>query len=784
MPRPWLSCSPAAFLPVAIALLFLLPADPAFARDFSAGPLPEDARVQVLSSSVDETLLRFEVGTFRLTDVTADGQAFSRIGWEGGAEHLETGRAALPGFRASIVIPDDARMRLTIVDAQYTDFPGVRILPSKGPITRDILPQDVPWTFGPDYSSDAWLPAEIASLGDPYILRDVRGTVVAVEPFQWNAATETLRVYHTIDVQIATSGPGQLNVLTSRPERRVAEFEAAYERHFLNYGSGLRYSPIGEVGHLLVIAYDSFMPAMQPFVDWKNQMGLETEMVAMSTVGSNETDLLNYIQNAYDTNGVCFVLLVGDGPQIPYFTNGGGAADPVLTLLAGADSYPDAYIGRISAQTVAQVQTQVQRIVEYESAPDPAGTWYSTGVAIASNEGAGYGDDGEADWEHAQNYRVDLMNFTYGLVNELYDGTHPSSNGGGMGGVDPGADAVGNPSASDLVSLLNTGRGLVHYTGHGSQSAWSTTGFNIGNINALTNDNMLPFVVSVGCVNGEFMWATCFAEAWMQATNSGEPTGAITCYASTVNQQWATPMRAQDEMIDLMCTSSKRTWGGVCFNGSCDMIDTYGANGISEFKNWTIFGDPSLRLRTATPTAIAVSHEGAINPASGLFQVTTEPFALVGISDDYAFVGSAFADASGLAAVTFDPASLNGVTEVTVTVTDFNRIPDVGTVPVTTGTAAPVVAANSVGSLARPNPFTTTTSISFALDREQAVQLDVFDVTGRLVRSLTRSVLPAGSHRVTWDGTNQAGRMMPAGGYFYRLVREDGAETKRMVHLR
>ncbi|MBZ0267132.1 hypothetical protein K8I85_03180, partial [bacterium] len=754
---------------VCILAVLLLTASFASARDLSVGTLHEDARVQVLSSTADDTLLRFEVGTFRLHDVDVDGETWSRIGWTGGVERLETGAPALPGFHESLMIPDDAHMVVTVLGAEYTDFAGERIAPSKGPITRDILPQDVPYSFGNEYQADAFLPVQIASLGEPYILRDVRGVVVRVEPFQWNPATQTLRVYHSIDVRVTAAGPGEQNVLTHRPNVRVADFEEAYRRHFLNYGSQLRYVPVGEVGCMRVICYDSFMTAMQPFVDWKNRMGLETTMVPMSAVGSTANSLKAYIQGEYDNNGACFFLLVGDGPQIPYFTNGGGAADPVMCLLAGSDSYPDAYIGRISAATVSQVETQVERIVEYESAPDPAGTWYAKGVAIASNEGDGIGDDGEPDWEHAQNYRADLLGFTYSLVNELYDGTHPSSGGGGVGGFDAGADATGNPSASQLTTLLNDGRGLVHYTGHGSSTSWVTTGFNNTNINNLVNDNMLPFVVSVGCVNGEFMFSTCFAETWMRATNNGEPTGAITCYASTVNQQWATPMRAQDEMIDLMCQSEKRTWGGLCFNGSCDMIDHYGNNGINEFKNWTVFGDPSLRVRTATPTALAVSHAGSVTASNGLFEVTTAPFAMVGLSESNQFLASTFADAAGYAAVTFDPADLAGLSEVTLTVTGFNRIPDVGTVPVVTGgTAAPVVAAGG-GILASPNPFSASTSISFALVNDSAVQLDVYDVGGRHVASVSNTVLPAGSHRLTWNGTNDAGFRVPSGSYFYRL---------------
>lgn len=740
----------------------------------------DGSRIEVLAAEPARTEVRFDVGTFRLSPVTIAGETWSTIAWDGGVAPLERGMPALPGWRESLVIPDDGVMAVRVVASEHRDIEGVRVAPSKGPITRDADPSSVPWTFADVYGKDAWVPETIASLGEPYILRDERGIVVAVDPFQWNPVTQTLRVYTSVTVEVTVAGPGGANVLTHRPARRAAEFEKIYARHFLNWSRLARYAPVGEVGPMLVIAYDTFVPATQPLVDWKNQRGMATTLVPMSQVGTTAAQLKSYVQSAYDTDGICFILLVGDAAQIPYFVNNGGAADPMLTLLAGSDNYPDAFVGRLSAETADQVQTQVERVVEYERNPDPLADWYSKGVAIASNQGDGQGDDGEADWQHAQNYRADLLGFTYTFVNELYDGNHPSSPGGG-GGV----DQPGDPGAANVSAVLNAGRSVVHYTGHGSQTNWVTTGFGVSNVNALTNDNMLPCVVSVGCVNGAFMSGTCFAEAWMRATRSGEPIGAVGCYMSTVNQQWATPMRAQDVMIDLLCAGEKWTFGGTCFNGSCAMIDRYGTYGVTEFKNWTLFGDPSLEMRTAVPTALVVSRGDHVDPTTAVFEVTTEPGATAALSDHAVLLGSAIADGAGLAVIPFDPEIVGALASVTLTVTGFNRIPDVESLAVQAGaTAAPAVAGGIHVAQNEPNPFVRTTSISLALDRESKVRVEIFDVAGRLVRTLEDGVLAAGSHRLTWDGRTDLGSEAASGTYFYRLVTPDRTETRRMVRLR
>jgi hypothetical protein len=85
---------------------------------------------------------------------------------------------------------------------------------------------------------------------------------------------------------------------------------------------------------------------------------------------------------------------------------------------------------------------------------------------------------------------------------------------------------------------------------------------------------MLPFIFSVACVNGNFPGQTCFAEAWLRSTRSGEPIGAIGAYMSSVNQDWAPPMQAQDHFNDVYAaaTPTYYCYGTLCYAGSCSMM--------------------------------------------------------------------------------------------------------------------------------------------------------------------------------------------------------------------
>jgi hypothetical protein len=635
----------------------------------------EGLSVRVVDSNIETTTIEYELGSFSSEPIAIDGEGFYRIHLEGESSILNRGFPELPNICRSIVIPDDGEMVVRVVSSHYTDVPDVAVAPSKGILTRNIDPATVAHSFDPIYGTDGWYPADLAYTREPYIMRDVRGLVVVVNPFQYNPATRTLRVYDSVTLEVSKTGPGKVNVLTHRPAAMNDEFRKIYERHFLNFDERTRsrYPSVDEAGNMLVICYDDagFLTAMQPLVDWKNQMGVPCEMVTVTDAGGTANAIDSYITQYYNDFGLTYVLLVGDIAEVPTLTAAGGSSDPSYSTIT-SDAYPDLFVGRFSAQTVAQVQTQVLRTVEYEKTPQAGADWYHKGMGVASNQGPG--DDGEYDNIHVDNIRADLLAFTYTEVDRIYDPTG---------------------TAAMVASGLNNGRSVINYTGHGSVISWGSTGFSNTHINALTNDSMLPFIVSVACVNGQFAYSTCFAEAWMRATNGVEPTGAIATYMSSINQSWNPPMDAQDEIADLLVGTSsngiKRSFGGLCYNGSGHMMDAYGSAGEDEFLTWHVFGDPSLRVMTDTPVALTVTHDASMDAFASTFEVTVEGVwgALAALYHDGVLYGSALTEPNGVATINV-LAPLPENADITVTVTSFNALTHIGTVS-TGGAYLPII---------------------------------------------------------------------------------------------
>jgi hypothetical protein len=551
--------------------------------------------IQVSQVSDQNVIIQYQFDAPTLQPVEVNGEQYHELRLGKESVLKEVGAPELPRVCRSVIIPDVGTPQVTVRGGTYEEWAEVAIVPSKGFVLRTTDPASLPYTFGADYEHDAFFPGMLANVREPYVLRDYRGVTVEVYPFQYNPVTQTLRVYSTLEVEVATTGTDGVNTLKPVRSRETVErsFKAVYKHQFLNFGMNLRYAPLDEDGDLLIICHDAWLPNVAPLVTHKNQRGISTTAVGVSSIGNTHTAIKSYIQNLYNTSDLAYVLLVGDGAQIDSPSSAGGTADPLYSKLAGSDDYPEIIVGRFSAETAAQVDTQVQRTITYENLPAPNEDWFWKGIGIGSSQGAGQGDEGQADWQHLDEIRTWLMNFGYTTVNQIYD-----TNGG---------------TAAQVSNALNAGRGIINYTGHGSTTAWSSTGFNNADVNALTNDNMLPFICSVACVNGEFDGYTCFAEAWMRATNGTQPTGAIGIYASSINQSWAPPMEGQDEFNLLLTSEAYASYGALCFAGSCSMMDDYGAGGVEMFDTWHIFGDPSVRI------AITCVDEGVVNIDRGLY---------------------------------------------------------------------------------------------------------------------------------------------------------------------
>lgn len=564
----------------------------------------------VLSSDANGVTIKVDMPAYTTSNVDINGQTYQKLLMSGAYAVTELGMPELLLAGKSIIIPENSQPTLSVVDADYQLVDNFKLIPSKGVILRNTNPEDVPYQFGAAYQRNAFQRESPVQLSGTFYMRDFHGVTIQVSPFDYNPVQQQLKCYRSLTLRVDFNAPFRVQ----QARKNCAEFNEVYQNFFLNYERS-RYTTITESGEILIITPAQFVDAMQPYVNWKIKNGYPTTMVTLEEVGNSNTAVKNYITTFYNEHNLAFVVIVGDGNLFPYFTKDNEVSDNFYTEIVGNDEVPDIILGKISAENATHVTTQVNKFIQYEENPAVT-THFDQFLGIASSEGPG--EDNEYDYQHIRNIDNKLQAFTYTSGYELFEGS--------QGGL----DASGNPTAANVSTAVNAGVGIITYCGHGSETSWGTTNFSNSHINNLTNYNMLPFIISTACLNGDYVNQTCFAEAWLRATKNGQSTGAVSTVMSTMSQPWNPPMVGQDEMIRLLTgaenTTVKRTFGGIVFNGLAKMHEVYpttSSQGLQTMRTWVIFGDPTLQVRTAIPQLLTATHNSQMFAGVTQLQVSS-----------------------------------------------------------------------------------------------------------------------------------------------------------------
>ncbi len=83
-----------------------------------------------------------------------------------------------------------------------------------------------------------------------------------------------------------------------------------------------------------------------------------------------------------------------------------------------------------------------------------------------------------------------------------------------------------------------------------------------------------------------------------------------------------------------------------------------------------------------------------------------------------------------------------------------------------------------------PNPFNPETNISFSLKQAAPVSIEIYNVKGQMVRKLVNDVREAGTHTVVWNGSDNNGRAVSSGVYYFKMNTGKYSSTKKMILMK
>ncbi len=643
---------------VATALVLLLAvasAVPASAAWFGVDGAPVAApTVEVVNLDPGRSRVEVTLAGVEISPVVIDGRDHVRVTLPGHGPILDRGAPQVPFIAISLIVPAEGSSAIRILSAEYEEIAGRPVEPSKGSILRTVDPKTVPYTFGPAYRGGVF-PAEVAELSRPYIVRDHRGVNLRIHPVQWDADRGVLRVLARLTLEVTTSGRGGVNPARRTTGAIPTVFAALYAQQFANLDAAVKDAGSTSEGRMLIVCHDPFVAAMQPFIAWKIERGIPTELITTSSVGGSIAGIQAAIDARYqEPEGLAYVILVGDGAEVPHYVRASDGAndDTRYVRLAGDDVYPDALISRISAQTPDQVATQVAKFVAYERDVAGVGDWAHRAVGIASDED---GDSGIYDYERMDQLRDRLLSYEFSDVDRIYQNL-----GGGT---------------TDIAAAVDAGRSLINYMGHGSGLAWGSVYFNTTHVHELTN-TAWPWVIDVSCFNGGISTlGESLAEAWLRAGSKGDPHGAVGMYSASGSIPWVEPTVMQHEAVAVLAAETSHVIGVIAHAGIMEVLDRYGEEGVGLLlvEHYNLFGDCSLMVRTASPNLMTVAHQPVVPILTPSMVVETgAPGVTVTVSSGGVIHGSAIANSQGRADVVFTNA-IDAVGTVTLTVFGFNQ---------------------------------------------------------------------------------------------------------------
>ncbi|RZK12338.1 MAG: T9SS type A sorting domain-containing protein [Flavobacterium sp.] len=677
--------------------------------------------IKLLSSNPERLVIQNT--TLDYASVTKIYNGISYEKFESKVRMMQKDAPELPMFSESLIVPNSGDISIEVTFDGYKDFENINILPSKGSLKRNINPESVPYVFGASYSVNDFFPKKLAAVSQPYLFRDTRGITVTFYPYQYNPVTKILRVYHNLKVTVVTDKLKQgINEKVTRTSGNTT-FQSIYNAHYLN--SVASANSVTASGEMLILTKNSYQTAIQPLINWKNESGIKTTVVTIPT-GLTSSSIKTILNNYYTANpNLSYVLLIGDHQDLPTHSYGiTGANEPLWSdsfygQLEGDDYYPELMVGRLSGN-VSEVQKIVSKIINYEKTP-LSGDWMTKAGGIGSNEGYGYGDDGEADWEHLRNIGTKLTGYGYTTIHEFYD----ASQGGN--------DADNDPTASMISTAINQGIGLLNYTGHGALDIMSTGSYTNSDVNNLTNSGSFPFVISVACNNGTFVGGTSLCEAFLKASNATNPIGAVASCGSSILMAWAEPMQTQDQMTELIIDANSTgvtSLGQLFYGGQVSMLETYPNSGTAQevMQTWVFFGDPSVTFRSAVSTNITATHPTQISNQGGELIINTNTNgAKVTISQNNQIL-SVFDSVEGAATVLLP--ALTSMSDLKVTLTKKNAIPYQGTI-----TVSSELTINDFQNqfVVYPNPASNYITISNRGNVWNDASIKIIDINGRVL---------------------------------------------------
>lgn len=640
--------------------------------------------IRVLDAAADRLVLELELPALAVAAADPSDPGYQRLAIPGGGEEGNPGEPLLPCYTRLVAIPDEVGVTATATSLAWDDHAGLTpvLTPALG---SDPAPPAPPAHDQIDPESGRWAPAtaergttagELVQIGPPAILRGQRVVAVRFRPVAFQPDNATTRVHSRIRLDLHFTGTDSRN---PRPARagapRPETFDRVCQELVINHETGRKAASPTRGTWLLIAPNDPQVTSrLQPLIEWRKRSGTPVRLATTSETGSTAAQIRFYILNAYLNWPVPpeFVVLAGDASgtwQIPTwfetYSGYGGEGDQPYAQLDGEDVLADVHLGRLSFNTLGELETIVAKIVRYESAPhmdDPG--WFQRACLTGDPNASGWSTVHVMQW-----IKTSLREYGYTQIDTIF----------------------GDPFVGQMQVALNRGDSIFAYRGYWGMSGWTNS-----LTYALTNGWKLPFSVISTCGTGSFAGETALSEGFLRAGTPSSPRGGIGAVGTAT---LGTHTRFNNNLtlgiVQGMLYEGTRHLGAALNRGKLELYLNYAGSDqapyVDIFSHWNnLMGDPATVCWTTTPEPLTALHPPSLAVGDHALEVTvSDPAGPAGDATVCAWMEAglggpevyltALTDAQGRCEL---PVALARAGNLLLTVTRDDRRPYLATIPV------------------------------------------------------------------------------------------------------
>ncbi|MCD4776898.1 MAG: hypothetical protein K8S15_12710 [Candidatus Aegiribacteria sp.] len=733
------------------------------------------------------------------------------------------GAPSLPAYSAKIALPTGCMAtEIDIIDAEYTAVRGLyNVMPVQTPV-----PFSVEWNASPVepdpkiYNSSSFYPANPVEFAGSSVILGIPLAYVMVFPVRWNPVSKTVDILANLTLRVTYESSPEASTVVRRSIQSELRSQETVRNLVVN-PEGVSHSGAAIVdskdlayGEYIIIATTAYESHAQELADWKTSKGVPANVYTTSWIENSyscfdlQQEIRAFLTDCRD-EGVEYILIYGDDniiegrdaritfleheeyPPVDLYWSDINDMFPEVDLwdsndnhiwgefeIDNIDYHPDLWVGRASVNTTDECTIFNEKVYIYEG--------------VSSTD---YFESSEIE---------ERIGYT---TERLWPGCYASAGAELISEYVPSDwteekcyDSNGNNNIAITDSMLNAGPHQVYHGSHGSPTEFSLPGGlystnDFRNLTNISNGNLPAIWNSISCNIGYLDYdSDCMGDAWNNSPNGGG-FGAF-----NARYGFGNPSNPGYGLSEILC----RYFYDVMWNNDLFILGVTHAMGNDAMglinyevidwcvKEYNLFGDPELPMWFHDASDLDAAHTASISGATSVTVTVTSGGSPVNgariclqkgdwQTGDIYMVETA--NAAGEYTFYVNPASTG---TISVVAWARDHISYQGTINVTgTGFEGGGIQdyINGVDAV-YPSPAMNSATIPFSFAVEGMARVDVYDITGSLVRKLASEEMTAGEHSLVWELEDANGEAVPSGIYHIRVSTADWTGTISLVVTR